>query len=348
MVQKEKNLPSDFVQRVPMPQSDGPNIVTREGFDTPISRYHLFKYAEERGLGQQRYYVAGWDELKRCPLGSLEGHLGRIEGKRFSELLTSTLYYSSNKILWDLQTTILNYARANDQLTGSSYYKLFMDAFDEDGDGVINYDEMGTKGFWHPFMRILANSWHPRGTEPFGYLQAAFQTGSRSLQFSNPRWNPSGDDFLQEMFLARACAVALRMSQLEGENKDPFFPAMTWGKGKWPSMQLAHYALMGTLIYGLEFPRKANLMSLYGQAFQYADKKKNGGSYTGGIGLKSELEAANVYIKAVSEGAAPLDFILYLPRGFGSMNGTRIPNIEETEEPDKIFTARFNNGREVW
>jgi len=348
MVQKEKNLPIDFIQRVPLPQSDGKNIVTRDGFDTPISRYHLFKYAEERGLGRQTYYVVGWDELKRCPLGSLEGHLGRIEGRKFSEFLTSTLYYSGNKILWDLQTTILNYARANDQLTGSAYFKLFMDAFDEDGDGVINYDEMGTKGFWHPFMRILANSWHPRGTDPYGYLQAAFQTGSRSLQYSNPRWNPSGDDFLQEMFLARACAVAFRMSQVEEENRDPFFPAMTWGKGKWPSIQLAHYALMGALIYGLEFPRKVNLISLYGQAFQYADKKGNGARYTGGIELKNILEAANVYIKAVSEGSAPLDFVLYLPRGFGNMNGTRIPNIEETEEPDKIFTARFKNGQEVW
>jgi len=135
---------------------------------------------------------------------------------------------------------------------------------------------------------------------------------------------------------------------VEEENRDPFFPAMTWGKGKWPSIQLAHYALMGALIYGLEFPRKVNLISLYGQAFQYADKKGNGARYTGGIELKNILEAANVYIKAVSEGSAPLDFVLYLPRGFGNMNGTRIPNIEETEEPDKIFTARFKNGQEVW
>jgi len=105
---------------------------------------------------------------------------------------------------------------------------------------------------------------------------------------------------------------------------------------------------MGILIYGLGFPRKINLMSLYGQAFQHADKALNGGTYTGAIGLKSNLEATNAYIKAVSEGAAPLDFILYVPRGFGNMNGTRLPNIEETEEPDKLFTARFNNGQEVW
>jgi len=347
IVQKEKNLPGDFIQRVPLPQADGQNIVTREGFDVPICRYHLFEYAEERGLGQQKYYVVGRDEVNKGPLASLEGHLGRIEGRKFAEHITSTLYYCSAKVLWDLQTTILNYARANDRLTGSSYFKLFMEAFDEDGDGVIHYDEMGTKGFWHPFMRIMANSWHPRGTEPYGYLKAAFQTGSRSLKFSEAKWNSHGHDFVKELLLARACAVAFRMSQLEEENKDPFFPAMTWGKGKWPSIQLAGYAFMGILIYGLEFPRKVNLLSLYGQALQYADKK-NGGRYTGGIGPKSNLEAANVYIKAVSEGAAPLDFILYVPRGFGNLNGTRIPNIEETEEPGKIFMARFNRGLEEW
>ena len=348
MVQKEKNLPDDFIQRVPMPQSDGQNIVTQEGFDVPISRYHLFQYAEERGLGKQKYYVVGWDEVSKGPLASLEGHLGRIEGRKFSELLTSTLYYCAMKILWDLQATILNYARANDRLTGSSYFKLFMDAFDEDGDGVIQFDEMGTKGFWHPLMRIMANSWHPRGKEPYGYLKAAFQTASGSLKFSNAQWNSPGHDFLQEVLLVRACGVAFRMSQSEKEDKDPFFPAMTWGKGKWPSIQLAYFAFMGILIYGLGFPRKINLMSLYGQAFQHADKALNGGTYTGAIGLKSNLEATNAYIKAVSEGAAPLDFILYVPRGFGNMNGTRLPNIEETEEPDKLFTARFNNGQEVW
>ena len=347
-VQKEKNLPGDFIQRVPMPQSDGQNIVTQEGFDVPIFRYHLFKYAEERGLGHQKYYVVGWDEMKKGPLTSLEGHLGRIEERKFSELLTSTLYYSGNKILWDLQTTILNYAKANDRLTGSSYFKLFMDAFDEDGDGVIDYDEMGTKGFWHPIMRIMANAWHPRTTEPYGYLKAAFQTGSRSLQFSDARWNSSGDDFLQEMFLSRACAVAFRMSQLEEEKKDSFFPAMTYGKGKWPSLQLTYFAFLGILLYGLEFPRKANLMSLYGQAFQFADKALNGGKYTGGMGPQSKPEAVNLYIQAVGKNARSLDFILYVPKGYGNLNGIKAPNVEETEDPERIFTARFNNGQEVW
>jgi hypothetical protein len=135
---------------------------------------------------------------------------------------------------------------------------------------------------------------------------------------------------------------------MEEENKDPFFRAMTWGKGKWPSIQLACYALAGILTYGLEFPKKVNLMSLYGQALQYADKALNGGSYTGGIGPKSNLEAANTYIKAVSEGADPLDFILYVPPGFSSLNGIRMPNVEETEEPGKVFTARFNKSQEEW
>jgi hypothetical protein len=62
----------------------------------------------------------------------------------------------------------------------------------------------------------------------------------------------------------------------------------------------------------------------------------------------SELEAANCYIDAVSQGAKPMNFVLYVPSGFGTMAGRSVPNVEETDDPAKVFTARFNNGREVW
>ena len=347
-LQKEKNLPTDFIQKVPIPESDGQNIINKEGFDSPLFRYNLFRYAEERGLGQQSYYVMGWDGVEGAPLASLEGHLGRIEGRRFLELITSQFYHNPSKLLWDLQSTVLNYAKANDSLTGSSYHQELLDAFDENGDGVIDYDEMGKKGVWHSMMRLGANSMCLRATEKYGFLRGAFLARSQMLKYGNEQWNSLGHDFVKEFRLASASAVAFRMSQVEMEGKDLLFPTITWGKGKWPSLQLASYVATAFAIYGLEFPIKVDLMSLYGQAFQYADKTLNGGGYTGSLGPESDLEAANHYIKAVAEGASPLNFVLYVPGGYGSLAGSSVPNVEETEDPDKILTARFNNGQEVW
>ncbi len=347
-LQKEKNLPTDFIQRVPIPESDGQNIINKEGFDSPLFRYNLFRYAEERGLGQQSYHVMGWDGVEGAPLASLEGHLGRIEGKRFLELITSQFYYNPSKLLWDLQSTVLNYAKANDSLTGSSYHQELLDNFDENGDGVIDYDEMGKKGVWHSMMRLGANAMCLRATEKYGFLRGAFLARSQMLKYGNEQWNSLGHDFVKEFRLASATAVAFRMSQVEMEGKDLLFPTITWGKGKWPSLQLASYVATAFAIYGLEFPIKVDLMSLYGQAFQYADKTLNGGGYTGSLGPESDLEAANHYIKAVAEGANPLNFVLYVPGGYGNLAGSSVPNVEETEDPDKILTARFNNGQEVW
>jgi len=52
--------------------------------------------------------------------------------------------------------------------------------------------------------------------------------------------------------------------------------------------------------------------------------------------------------RAVSEGAAPLDFVLYVPGGYGAPNGTSVPNVEETENPGKILSVSFNQNREVY
>jgi hypothetical protein len=37
-----------------------------------------------------------------------------------------------------------------------------------------------------------------------------------------------------------------------------------------------------------------------------------------------------------------------VPEGFGSLDSVKIPNVAETENPGKIFTAHFNQGLEVW
>jgi hypothetical protein len=43
-----------------------------------------------------------------------------------------------------------------------------------------------------------------------------------------------------------------------------------------------------------------------------------------------------------------MDFMLYVPKGYGNLNGTRLPNIQETEDPGKVFTAVFQAGKEIW
>ncbi len=346
-IKKEKSLKTDFLQKVPLPRVEGSNIVTVDGYDSPIPRYDLFQYAQERGLGQQSYYVVGFDQVSRAPLASVEGHLGRIKEGKFSELLTGNLYYCGTKILWDLQETVLHYAKANDRLTGSAYRDGFLKAFDENGDGIIDYNEMGKNGFWHPLMRVFANAGQALGSNPYGFLQSSFLRISQELKLTSPQWNSQGHDFAGDFMLVRACWLAFRMSQAPEERKDPFFPSITWGKGKWPSLQFAQYALGATSIYGLEFPKRANLLSLYGFAFQYADKKMNGGKYTG-LGPPSNPEAIQNYKEDAARGGAFMDFMVFVPKGYGNLNGIRLPNIQETEDPDRVFTASFNQGREVW
>ena len=248
-----------------------------------------------------------------------------------------------------LQRTVLSYFRANDELTGSSYLKELLDAFDENGDGVIDYDETGRRGVYTPVMRLAAEAMRLRAVEKYGSLRGAFASRTIQLKYSNPAWNPSGHDFTKESWLGGAARVAFMMSQSQTEGKDAFFPSITWGKGKWPSIQFAHYLAMGSTIYGLEFPTGIGLVSLYGYAFQYADKTQNGAAYTGSPHpMESDPEAANRYLKAVAEGASLLPFVLYVPPGFGSLLGRSVPNVEETEDPEKLFTAHFNNGQEVW
>jgi hypothetical protein len=347
-LKSQYNLSTDFLQKVPIPKSEGKDIVTEEGFDSPLLRYHFFEYYEHRGLGEGKYHVVGWDTTKSMPLASFEGHLGSIDGKNFSELITTGFYYGRLKILWDLQRTILGYFEANDNLTGSSYYKQIMAAFDDNKDGVIDYNEGGKKGFFHHTMRISANGYHRAATEPFGFLKGSFYSNTQILRNSNTQWNIDRHDFMDHLLTVSAAVIAFRLSSMEAESPDFLFPTMTWGKGKWPSVQLASYVALGTLIYGLGFPIIAGIQSLYGYAFQYADKTQNDAKYTGSRGPVSEPEAVKHYIDAMFAGAIPLDFKLYVPTGLGMLAGRSVPNVEETNDPKKIYTANFNGGRESW
>ncbi|MPN56287.1 hypothetical protein SDC9_203973 [bioreactor metagenome] len=142
---------------------------------------------------------------------------------------------------------------------------------------------------------------------------------------------------------------AFDMSRSENGGEDPFVHGMKWGKGMWPSWQLAAYIQLTNGIYGSQSPDSINFQSLYGAAFQYADKTRNGGAYTGSTDqLTSNPSSIKNYLQAVSDGADPINFTLYVPSGYGKLDGHRIPNVEETDDPSKVFNAHFGSGVEVW
>lgn len=349
-LQQGGKTPSEFLQRVPLPAVESANIVTREGVDSPISRDDLFPHAEKRGLGSSTYHVVGRDAWEGGRLSSVQGHLGKVSDGAFSELITTTLYFDNMKALWDLQTTVMAYAAANDQLTGSNFRRQFLDAFDENGDGIIGYEEMGKKSVVDFTLFSGAYMVHLMGQEQYGVLRGSFLSRANALRWSDAALNEDGRDFLREIQDSYAALIGYFVSQLEMEGADPFFPSMTWGKGKWPSLQLARYLLVGSTIYGLSFPLAADPVSLYGIALQYADKAFNGNTYTGEIDIISDTTSPVVgeYLRAVAGGAQPLPFLLYVPAGYGQCGGMAMPNVQETPDPKKLFSVEFGDGEAAW
>ena len=353
-VQKEHHLPSEFIQRVPLPYSDGQNILTGEGYDSPISRYLAFQHCEERGLGQQQYHVVGRDEWHGGELASLQGRIGRVDAGVFSELVTGMMYWDIFKPLWDLQAMCFAYLEANDSLTGSNYRQTILEDLDENGDGVIDYSEKGRGvgiGFMTYGARLMVTDLSPQDM-----LRIRFLLGAVPIRFLSKEWNTDGHDFGQRFQAVGALLLAWRMSQIPGEKPDPFFPKMTWGNGKWPSLQYAIHRQLCTRIYGPMFPdRFDTMMSPYGHAFRYADLQWNGNKYTGNIMPAFGFGAAALgddiigkYHADVARGGNPLPFVLYVPPGLGSIENGPIPNVEETNDPNLVFTASFKGGEEVW
>lgn len=143
--------------------------------------------------------------------------------------------------------------------------------------------------------------------------------------------------------------LAFELSQSEVETLDLFVPGMTFGQGRWPSWQTAEYLMQTGILYGSISPDHVSPQSIYGLAFQYADKALNGGSYTGSKeAMRTDPLSLLNYFQAISQGAALLNFTLYVPMGYGSLGTVKIPNVEETDDPNQILTAHFNQGREVW
>jgi len=337
-----------FPQKAPIPRVDGDNIVTDTGYDCPVSRDSSYRYAEGRGLGTREYYVVGHDAVTDTPLASVGGRLGTVSGGRFSDIVTPTLYYDVFKMAWDLQRTSLSYFEAVDTLAGSSLKDEFLQAFDEDGDGVVRYDECGTKGMLGPIMALMANRMSIEGTERYGYHRGCFLLNSTMLRLSNPQWNTGGHDIMKHFFYGVATVAAYSMSHLGLEGQDPFLPTLTWGKGKWPSFRFASYMQTGVMLYGDGFPLRLGAGGLYGHAFRYADLTQNEGRYSGTVLLEPAPDGPQRYFtEVVSGAAAPLHFTLYVPVGYGSLAGSSVPNIEETDDPARVLTVTFG-GTEIW
>ena len=338
-----------FPQRVPVPVVEGSNIVTRTGYDCPLARDALFQYAERRGLGQRRYYVIGGDARTGSPLASVKGRLGSVSDGRFSDIFATTLYYDIYKVQWDLQLTSLSYLEAVDTLAGSSLKKEFLEAFDDDGDGVVGYEDFGKTGALGAMIYLAGMAVSSMGTEDSGFLRGGFSLNTTMLRCSDPAWNPRGHDLFKELARGAHCWVAQMVSEVEMENQDPFLPSLTFGRGKWPSYQLASFVRTGLVIFGREYPNGVDPVSLYGLVLRHADLTQNDGKYLGHVRRQPDPAGVGRYFAAVERGEAdPLDFVFYVPAGYGSVAGSHVPGIEETDDPEKLFTAVFGGGKEEW
>lgn len=338
-----------FPQIVPTAVIDGKNIVTGLDFDCCLSRDRSFGTAEKRGLGQRKYYVVGHDVVSDSLMVSIHGHLGAVRANVFTDVITNNLYFDVFKFPWDLQKTAFSYFDAVDTLTGSSLKKEFLGAFDEDGDGVITYEEYGKKGIWGLALNHGGEYVSLIGSDPLGYLKGLFYQQTTTARLSNPLLNPKRHDLFKEFYYGLACVAALQITQVDTEMPDPFLPGLTFGKGKWPSFHLASYFFAATGLYGKEFPIKLGFPSLYGAVLFYADLSRNGGHYAGKSRRKPDPEGITRYVSDVAGGKVkPLDFTLYVPHGFESVNGIPLPNVEATADPAKVYTASFSGGKEIW
>jgi len=338
-----------FPQAVPIPTVEGNNIVSKMGFDCPLSRDLCLEQAENRGLGKRSYYVVGGDSVTGSPLVSLQGHLGMVTDEAFLDLNTKTLFFDMFKFPWDMQQAAFNYLAASDKLAGTSFKEEFLKAFDEDGDGVVTYEEFGKKGIFGLFLHFGGDMVSRLGSEQLGYLKGRFNAFAKMYKSSDPSMNPNGHDVMREWFYGSACRAAFQISQLEIEFPDPFLPGLTCGQGKWPSFQLARFFQMGVILYGQGYPYKVQFPSLYVLALLYADLTQNGGEYAGQIRSRPNTEAIDRYVEGAIDGTVkPLDFTFYVPAGYDNLSGKMVPNVEVTDDPAKILTASFAGGKEVW
>jgi hypothetical protein len=318
-----------------LPIIDGENIITATGYDCPLARDITFNSAENRGLGKMSYHAVGYDVISGSPIISLKGHLGSVKNDKFLDIITTNLYYNTVKTLWDLQRTSFNYLSAVDELENSNLKEEILESFDENNDGVLSYDEFGKKGSVTVSGHLMGDMVSAMGKEELGYLKGYYKVMSAGYRYRDKQNNPFDVDILKDRYLTSVCNTAFAISQLEME--------------KWPRVPFVRFLQMGTVIYGPGFPVSINYPGLYSNALFYADLTQNGGKYAGKLRSHPDPQAISDYISDVANNKIdPLDFVLYLPTGFDTLSGTRIPNVERTDDPLKIFTASFQNGKEIW
>ena len=345
-IRQKYHLNSDVIQKVPFPAIEGKDILTQTGYDSPFSRYDTLHYCARRGLGREEFYVVGTDLWQGGELASLKQHLGRVEGGEFSEILTPTLYYNPSKLLWDLQASCLTYLENNDRLTGSDYKRRILEAYDENRDGVIDYEETGRLDT--SLFKAYSGDWTNVFLDPLQELKFRFLVATAMLKLMKPEWNPDQQVLQEGVIMVQSLVRALAMAGSGQEAPDPSFPHRTWGKGKWPSFQYVLSRQELALLYGPLFPDKFDpAMSPYGCAFSYADARWNKGLYRALRDQAGSVDIIKRYHQAAAGGEEKLPFTLYVPPGLGTIDGQPIPNTLETSDPQRMFTARFDDG-ETW
>jgi hypothetical protein len=70
-----------------------------------------------------------------------------------------------------------------------------------------------------------------RCAEDWGVGQRAYQRNA------DPKLNAQGHDFAKGMALVAKSTVAFNLSRSEAETPDPFFPGMSFDKGRWPNLK---------------------------------------------------------------------------------------------------------------
>ena len=239
-LKKEYHFPTEFIHDVPIAKIKKQQIVSTLWVDSPLFRYYLYNDAEKRGIGSCSYYIKGVDLTNNTKLASYHGHLISLSNNNMNEVLTKTLYYNSNSILHSLQPTILSYAKSNDTLFHSNLYKELLAGFDENHDGIIDYNERGT-GFENSLIEVISNTSDISAFEKYGDLKATYLRSLLWLKYSNSKWNADGHDFLKMKILTMKLYEAFKLSNNKELNHDLFFHNMVDGKGYWPSFKTAEY-----------------------------------------------------------------------------------------------------------
>ena len=337
-----------FPQAVPVPRLKGNTIETIKDYDSIIARDASIARAEEWGMGKTAYYVSGWDAVSGNPLASSNGRLGYLADGFFTDIHTKHMYWDIYKMPWDLQKTFFAYLDAVDKLEGTSLKAEFLQAFDETGDGIVTYEENGKKGIFGPALFLGGQFISSRGEkDEKEVFKNYFALMANPLRGANPDWSANGHHFNREFFLGSLGVVALAMSSMGVDMKDSYYPELTWGKGRWPSLSQAKSAYVHQIIYGWRFPKQIGLFSLWGSALGYADRVMNNSRFVGSVFGVPNAKAPKMYLEALQKcETAPLDFTLYVPEGFGA--GGKIPHVKETKDPAKVFTAEFDGGKIRW